>query len=69
MRGCPPSTLYPLQLPITSPVSDWTLEQKGMICLGTRKRKVGISDSDSVLLCQAADICMDIHSKLPENRL
>lgn len=29
--------------------------------------KTGINES--VPLCQAADICMDIHSKLPENRL
>lgn len=33
------STLYPLQLAITSQVSDRTLGQKGMICLGMRKNR------------------------------
>lgn len=38
-----------------------------MICLEMRKNKN--NDSESALLRQAADICMDIHSKLPEYRL
>lgn len=37
-RGHPTlPTLFSLQLAITGLVSDWTLEQKGMICLGMRK--------------------------------
>lgn len=57
------SNLYPLQLSNTSPVSDWTLEEWSV----WEWEKTGINES--VLLCQATDICMDIHSKLPENRL
>lgn len=41
-----------------------------MICLGLREEeKTELNGGQSVLLRQAADIRMDIHSKLPEYRL
>lgn len=66
MRGCPLIQTFTLCSYLTRALSQTGLRNRKEWSVWEWE-KTGINES--VLLNQAADICMDIHSKLPENRL